>query len=96
MLCGFCELEGAVKVKNVTFAMTYGDELVIVIDVLVKKIGVKMIVCDFLLFCDGLKWWKELVVLCEARSAYCEECDAYNVVSCWEVSDKFEVGVWMF
>ena len=92
MLRGLRELEGAAKAKNVTFAMTYGDEPAIAIDALAKKIGAKTIVCDFSPLRDGLKWRKELAALCEARSAHCEECDAHNVVPCWEASDKLEVG----
>ena len=92
MLRGLRELEGAAKAKNVTFAMTYGDEPAIAIDALAKKIGAKTIVCDFSPLRDGLKWRKELAELCEARSAHCEECDAHNVVPCWEASDKLEVG----
>lgn len=92
MLRGLRELEAKARAAKATFAMTYGDEPAAAIDALAKKIGAKTIVCDFSPLRDGVRWRKDLAVLSEKRGAHVEECDAHNVVPCWEASDKLEVG----
>jgi len=92
MLRGLRELEASARSRGVTFAMTFGDEPSEAIDGLAKKIGAETIVCDFSPLRDGLKWRRDLAAMCEKRGVHVEECDAHNVVPCWEASDKLEVG----
>ena len=92
MLRGLRELERNAAARNVAFALTRGDDPATAIDAFAKKIGSKTIVCDFSPLRDELRWRKEFAALCDARSAHFEECDAHNVVPCWEASDKLEVG----
>jgi deoxyribodipyrimidine photo-lyase len=92
MLRGLRELEGEAKSRGLRFTMTFGDDPAVAIDQLAEKIGAKTIVCDFSPLRDGLAWRKSLASRCESRGVHVEECDAHNVVPCWEASDKLEVG----
>ena len=92
MLRGLRELARNAAARNVAFALTRGDDPATAIDAFAKRIGSKTIVCDFSPLRDELRWRKEFAALCDARSAHFEECDAHNVVPCWEASNKLEVG----